>query len=280
LNEESQAKKRRNEGLRRRKRIIGNLLSGPVFQPVWESLHKLSLHRMNYGRGATVEGGGEKWILRHLQEIFKDKEHLVIFDVGANSGQYTTELLKSFGNKADIFCFEPNTETFNLLVQNMAGNKNVHCFNVGLSDTDHEALMYSNGATSGMASLYDRHLSHSGITMAPISTVSLTTLAGFCQHAGIDQIDFLKIDVEGHELSVLKGASGIAKPISFIQFEFGDCGIDSRTFFRDLFETLNPDYKVYRILHHGMRKIHRYNESLEIFKVTNYFAVLRTINHY
>jgi FkbM family methyltransferase len=265
----------KEKGLRRRKRIIGNFFSGPLFQPAWEALHKLSLHRMNYGRGATVEGGGERWVLRYLKEIFRNKEHLVVFDVGANIGQYTTELLQCFGSKADIFCFEPNTATFNLLTQNMAGKSNVRCYNFGLSDKDHEAVLYSNGETSGMASLYDRHLGHAGITMAPTTTVSLTTLDGFCRRDGIDQIDFMKIDVEGHELSVFRGASEIVKSITFIQFEFGDCNVDSRTYFRDLFEMLNPNYDIYRVLHHGLKKIRRYNESLEIFKVTNYFAVLR-----
>lgn len=269
------AEEEKEKGLRRYKRIIGNFFSGPLFQPAWESLHKLSLHRMNYGRGATIEGGGERWVLRHLKEIFRDSAHLVVFDVGANTGQYTTELLQSFGNKANIFCFEPNTATFNLLTQKMVGKSNVHCYNLGLSDKDHEAVLYSNGETSGMASLYDRHLSHADITMMPTSSVSLTTLGGFCRRLGIDQIDFMKIDVEGHELNVLRGASDMSKPISFIQFEFGDCNIDSRTYFRDLFEMLSPNYDIFRILHHGLRKIGEYNESLEVFKVTNYFAALR-----
>ena len=46
-------------------------------------------------------------------------------------------------------------------------------------------------------------------------------------------IDFFKIDVEGHEMDVLKGIGDKISNIKLIQFEFGGCNIDTRCFFQD-----------------------------------------------
>ena len=259
------------------KRRMGNLLSGPFFQPLWESLHKLSLHRMNYGRGVTVEGSGEKWVLAYLGRMHRDKSGLTLFDVGANSGLYTTEMVLTFGDRADIFSFEPNGAAFAQLSGNLRGNPRVHCFNLGLSDQAEKALLFAPEEASGTASLYHRHLDHCHIVMNPVGEVSLETLDRFCASAGIGEIDFLKIDVEGHELKVLKGASNMIRSgrVKAIQFEFGDCNIDSKTYFKDFFELLDPFYEMYRILRRGLRRIRSYDERYEVFKGTNYLALLK-----
>jgi hypothetical protein len=63
--------------------------------------------------------------------------------------------------------------------------------------------------------------------------------------------------------------------IDFIQFEFGGCNIDSRTFFRDFYHLLNEKYKIYRILKNDLIEINQYSEMNEIFITTNYLAELR-----
>jgi FkbM family methyltransferase len=258
-------------------RALGNLFSGPSFQPMWKRLHKLSLHRMNYGRGATVAGSGEEWVLGYLKRANRHRTPFVVFDVGANTGRYTEMALSSLGKHTKVYCFEPNEATFSVLKSNHGTNESVRCYNIGLSDKEESLVLYSNGETSGMASLYLRHLDHAHIIMKPISRVSLTTLDLFCKREKVERIDFLKMDVEGHELKVLKGAAEMISSggIASMQFEFGDCNVDSRTFFRDFFEFLTPHYKVFRILHQGLWPIDNYDEAYEIFKVTNYFAIRR-----
>jgi hypothetical protein len=63
--------------------------------------------------------------------------------------------------------------------------------------------------------------------------------------------------------------------ISSIQWEFGGCNIDSRTFFRDFFYVLNDRYRIWRVVKDGMTPIPEYRESLEVFDTVNYFAELR-----
>ena len=63
--------------------------------------------------------------------------------------------------------------------------------------------------------------------------------------------------------------------IKAIQFEFGGANINSRSFMRDFFDLLTPQYTVHRVLQHGLYPILRYGETLEIFKrATNYLAIL------
>jgi len=112
--------------------------------------------------------------------------------------------------------------------------------------------------------------------------VQIQTLDDFCAEKGIEHIHYLKMDVEGHELSVLQGGREmLAKgAIDWIQFEFGGCNIDSRTYLRDFFELLTPYYDIYRLLRNGFRPIRRYHETYEIFTTTNFIAIRRTGNKY
>jgi hypothetical protein len=63
--------------------------------------------------------------------------------------------------------------------------------------------------------------------------------------------------------------------ISAIQWEFGGCNIDSRTFFRDFFYLLDDQYRIYRVVKDGIYPVARYWENLEIFDTVNYFAERR-----
>lgn len=64
--------------------------------------------------------------------------------------------------------------------------------------------------------------------------------------------------------------------IDFIQFEFGGCNIDSRTYFQNFYYLLNTKYQIYRILKNGLYSIKKYRETQEIFVTTNYLAQRKT----
>jgi FkbM family methyltransferase len=254
-------------------RRIGNAFSGPFLQPVWRRLHRLALHRMNYGRGVLTNDSGEEWVLRYLRRRHEPIRPFVAFDAGANTGAYTELVLAVFGDMAQVYCFEPNEATFALLKSKYRAAGCVRCYDVGLSDKEETLPLYSDGQRSFLASHYRRP----GMSMAPAAQVRCTTVDRFCETEGVGTIDLLKMDVEGHELQVLRGASGMIESgrIGHIQFEFGDCNINSRTFFRDFFELLTPRYRIHRIVRRGLAPIDRYDEACEIFKGTNYLAARR-----
>jgi hypothetical protein len=94
----------------------------------------------------------------------------------------------------------------------------------------------------------------------------------------LQTVDFVKMDIEGGELDALHGATTSlpAGAIRALSFEFGINNIDSRTFFRDFWDLLNPlSFSIFRIAPGGtLIHIREYREELEYFKiVSNYIAV-------
>lgn len=91
-------------------------------------------------------------------------------------------------------------------------------------------------------------------------------------------IDYVKIDVEGHELDVLEGFGELINKIKLIQFEFGGCNIDTRTFFQDFWYFFQEkEFLLYRISPRGCRQIKFYTPREENFITSNYIAVNQNI---
>ncbi len=256
---------------------ITKKLNGCIFyQLFFEKLHKIALRGMNYGRGDDISYSGERFIIQKVLGPLREKT--IIFDVGANVGNYSRLVVECLGDaNIEIFSFEPSKATYRLLKKNTADISCIHTFNTGLGSSSRKETLYSDKNGSVLASIYDRRLGHHGIQYIQSETVSIVSLDGFCEEHSIDRIRLLKIDTEGNELDVLMGASGMRDQgrIDFIQFEFGGCNIDSRTFFQDFHYLLNDKFKIFRILADGLEEIENYNERHEIFLTTNYLAARR-----
>lgn len=267
--------------------ILCPVIGKKTFQPVFEALNFLSIRGMNF-MVSGVKQSGEINVIKYVFEKSgrtEDKHPFIIFDVGANVGNWTIPCLKYCREHACLYSFEPLRKTFDELRDNITryfadlAEDRIFLFNFGFSDKEQTSVMHYNPVCSGMASLYKRRLEHSGLTSNHQEEVKLKTIDRFCEEHGISKIHFLKLDVEGHEMNVLEGASGLINKnaIDFIQFEFGGCNIDSRTFFQDFFYYLNPNYRIYRICKDGLREIKVYKEQYEIFTTINYLAVKRPI---
>ena len=235
------------------------------------------LHGLNIGTGGSINGDGEIEVIKYLiSKLDSRAAYPIIFDVGANIGNYTKALLDNFGDNCIIHSFEPVKKTFKKLSENNFG-KNVFLHNFAFSSTEGVSKIYTNSETSGLASLSKRRLDHFNIHMDIEENIELNTVDSFCLSNNIDKIFFLKMDVEGYELEVLKGAENMLNnnSIEHLQFEFGGCNIDSRTFFQDFWYLLKDKYNIYRIVKDGLYNISSYKETLEIFITTNYFAELK-----
>lgn len=143
------------------------------------------------------------------------------FDVGANVGQTSKEALHNFP-AASVYAFEPHHTTFAKLVEDIRDPR-FHPHNLALSDKSGTASFFDYGPLATSNSLvanaqYAMQASHP----ATVRSVECETIDAFCTRIGVDLIDVLKIDTEGHEMAVLAGASEMleSRRVKVVYVEF------------------------------------------------------------
>jgi FkbM family methyltransferase len=256
---------------------VRNLISRPFAQPLLLRMLKLCHAGMNYGGGQSVYCSGEIGALEFLSENYLLSRPFLLFDVGANNGEYLHLVLRALGNRQlRAFSFEPQSASFEALRVKYGDDPRVELKKIALGSNEGTAEIFFtvNGETT--ASLVSQSLSdHSKAGQSCSETVLLSTIDQICRENGIEHIDLLKIDTEGYELDVLRGASEMLKRggISAIQFEFGDTFLHTPYHFIDFWEFLSPQYKMYRILRQGLTEVHRYTPDLDIYKIVNYLCI-------
>lgn len=243
-------------------------------QPLFHLLHRIALAGMNVGCPCNVGESGEWRVLRLIARLFPS-EAPTVFDVGANVGHYSRAVLRELPN-ARLHSFEPSPKTYQQLQGNLAGTT-AQLHNMGMSRERGVATLFGANNDSALSSLHKRQLGHVGLAVDSEEQAILGTIDEFCAERNLARIHLLKLDVEGHELSVLQGAASMLgrDAIDVIQFEFGGCNVDSRTYLRDFYELFGARYTLYRVLPHGIVPLGAYREQHEIFMTTNYLAVHR-----
>jgi FkbM family methyltransferase len=235
------------------------------FQLIYLMLYKLALKGMNYGAAAfEPKKSGEDALMKRLSKILPNNP--VIFDVGSNVGQFAI-LIKSNMPQSYLHCFEPSKAAFDRLEKKLDNIFGCELNNFGISNQTGHFQLYSMEAGSVQASLNK----DSGLTFR--ESVRLSTIDSYCHERNLTEIDFLKIDVEGHELFVLQGAADMLNnnKIKYIQFEFGNHQRFARHYLNDFHEILS-NFRLYRILQDGVFPLQN-SVFWELFPVTNYLAV-------
>lgn len=140
----------------------------------------------------------------------------VVFDVGANDGQTVLRLQQHLPSPR-VLAFEPVSATFDVLLERTAHVPNLECFKLAMGSGSGEREIYVN-QSSTLSSL------HSDWGDAQVvETIEITTLDRFVEEHPVPCIHLLKIDVEGHDLEVLKGAERLlaASRIEIVMVEAG-----------------------------------------------------------
>lgn len=233
-------------------------------------LQKIELAaQLGQGKGwgtATVESE----VRAGLDLLGRPAAPLVVADVGANVGKWTNALL-SASPDATVHVFEPSAEAFAKLAERLVGRDRVHLHRAAVGREAGTATLWSDTAGSVLASLERRNLEHRDLTFDHSEQVQVVTLDD--TFAGLTPPTLLKIDVEGRELDVLAGASKVLESVRVVQFEFGGCNIDTRTFLRDFWYFFTErGFSLSRVGPRGVRRMGRYSELDEFFVTTNLFA--------
>jgi FkbM family methyltransferase len=154
-----------------------------------------------------------------LRKLPKELHPKVIFDVGANTGQTAVKLHKWFPKSA-IHSFEPVEDSYKTLSKNTTNYKNIRAHNKALGDSigNAEINILADSTMSSMGMIKsDKDL------FLRKETISISTVDQMMKDLEIDHLDLLKIDTEGYDLEVLRGAISSLEngKISFLQVEAG-----------------------------------------------------------
>lgn len=235
----------------------------PIFTPFFRALAVTSLHCLGYGNASSHIYSGEEWFVRN--SIARGGIRTCV-DVGANTGQYAMILAAHV--KGPIYSFEPLSSSFAQLKKNAPAH--VRPFRYAISDNEGELTLYAREDKSEQATLHQELITSSSVS----ETVPLITLDSFVHTHGVRDIDLVKIDTEGHEMEVLKGMQGLLQsaPPRFIQFEFGGAHLRrGHTLYH--FQKLLPGYTLFRLIPHGMVRIHAERAIDNFFMFSNIIAV-------
>lgn len=146
-----------------------------------------------------------------IYDIVKPK--MIVMDLGANLGFFTLLMGRLVGPEGQVHSFEPNPHIKKRLIENIKVNKDIDDGRITINDV---ALAANKGKTSFYCPI-DGHEGFGGIKntkRAPVAEkikLNMDTLDNYVHENNIKKIDFIKMDIEGGELDVLKGADHILK---------------------------------------------------------------------
>jgi FkbM family methyltransferase len=255
-------------------RLYARLFARKSLYPLHQLLYKLSLRGMgilNYED--DLVSGEQAFIKRLLKGHLLEKG--IVLDVGAHDGDYAV-MLRECGVRIPIYAFEPHPQTYERLKLKAAS----HGFTprlLGLGAKVEETWLYDYASLEGSqhASMYAGAIED--LRSAPIRgwSIQLSTVDDFLRQEGQPYIALLKMDTEGAELEVLKGAARAISEgqIGAIQFEFNEMNVISRTFLKDFMDLLRG-YTFYRLLPDGLQPLGNYKAAcMEIFAYQNIVAL-------
>jgi FkbM family methyltransferase len=145
------------------------------------------------------------------------KRGMVVADVGANFGYYAVQLSRLVGPEGQVHAFEPSARYRERLLDHLRRNEceNVAVSDYGLSDHSYEEKLYGDEISAA--------LDWADYAKPPTieETIRLRTLDSYVDEAGLTRLDFIKVDIDGHEPRFVAGAMQTLRrfrPIILMEF--------------------------------------------------------------
>lgn len=228
--------------------VYVRLMSKRRFERINNRILNLALHARGYQNHGTQEKTGEKYFLSSM----KKWDIQLALDVGANVGQYSRVLIDELD--CNVVAFEPIETAFRQLafVKREFPDR-FESLQIALSDADGLQEIYFSKNLGELASLDESNMNldffknqnteKTEVKIAKLDSVVHTFPSLF------PRIDFIKIDVEGHEYSVIKGALETIRKFQpkLIQTEFNIYNLFSEISLLKI-TSLLPDYRLFQIL--------------------------------
>jgi FkbM family methyltransferase len=229
---------------------------------------------LGYDRSNPSRNGEYKFLNSYI------KDNMTIIDSGAHDGTYS-EYIFNLNPSVTIHCFEPTASAYKELIKTLSAeikSDKLFANNTGLSKEIGEAELFIYNELDQRNSLHLNPGHDFDSSLLHMEKIKLTTLDDYIERNKIPVVDFLKIDVEGHEPKVIEGASNALrkKIIKCIQFEYNNNWAAAGFTLENVFNKLTTfGFRFYRLTFWGKLPIKNFKRGLENYKHTNYIAVLK-----
>lgn len=212
---------------------------------------------------------GEYWLLEHVLKTSSGPQ--VLLDVGANKGNWTAQALdfSRASNGVHIHAFEPSQATRSMLTARFTENAAVTVQPYALSSMVGEATFYSEEEGGGTNSL-------SPTSGLKAEIVKLITVDQFLQQTGIEAVSMMKIDTEGFDFLVLKGAEKTLSEglIEIAQFEYNWRWLLNHVSLRDVFDLISDKpYRFGKLVGNSIEFYDQWHFELDRFFENNYVLI-------
>jgi FkbM family methyltransferase len=184
-------------------------------------------------------------MIKDILELIRPR---VVFDCGAHIGTDSIEFAKD--PKCRVYAFEILQSIYLKLIDNTIPYNNIHCFRMAVSDTDggYRQIYESLGNYTESSSLQKpkNHLiTFPHIKFQRKEFVETITIDSFCEQYGIEYIDVLWLDLQGHELKALLGARRMLAHTKYIHTEcYSSEMYEGQPFESDFLHLLGDNWKL------------------------------------
>jgi FkbM family methyltransferase len=210
----------------------------PVGKKVVKAASRFSL--MGSGFSYEMSVNGEKHLVEKVITSWQCDQEFVSFDVGAHSGVWTDLIRQAKLPKIECHLFEPTPHLFHALVEKYGSNSDIYVNQIAMADIDgeYEFLQYEDRGSTVNSLVIDHNFHSTEFDSGAVRHVLVEKGDTYCSTRQVDEINFLKIDVEGGEMMVLNGFSEMIanQQIGIIQFEYGYANGDEGTLMRDFYQ--------------------------------------------
>lgn len=222
--------------------------------------HQLKVFESDYiGQQIIQHGCFERLTLDAISDLLSLIKPGCSLDIGANLGNHSV-IIAQFSEL--LYAFEPNPVVYELLVSNLNinGFSNSEAFKIGLSNVSETSKLYLDDASNlGMASLQSDTNQTPGSSVGSVQLVRGDDFVSEkLRGSHPKKIDFIKMDIEGHEVEAIQGlAKTIKENKPLIFMEWNSDKVKQGFNQEKIFENLFSDYHIYGLSHNLDVKVYR-----------------------
>jgi FkbM family methyltransferase len=253
-------------------------LNRPIFYPVNKRIFDVALRGMGIATAFPGRSGLTYPEERFISRIRRFLDGKVVLDVGANIGHYACAV-RAVAPGARVYAFEPHPIMFPKL-QARAGPKGFEAIPMAMSDRTGMARLHDFADISPALASTQASLSLDAVDFfgrgARGFDVQCSTIDTFLAERNLTRIGLLKVDTEGFDINVLRGATEALRggKIDIVQFELIPASVICRVFMKDFFDLL-VDFSIHRLCMNGrLIRLDSYETKYcEIFSMSIFVAV-------